>query len=289
MENESKTFNWDFIKIATTALPLVILAYLMCNFIFNAGYFYVFGIRFMSLLTMQDYYEGTAPFIAFIFCFFSGFFNVCMHNIQDVLCLPRAFINYLNTHIYLPLRIIFVKVVTKIKLFALYCLKHKITYSEKKACVWIRKELKDIEKDLKNRIAPMSSYTFFEMLFCFIFMFYPLYYFYINIYFVDKIMFYLLIGIWFIYAFLLTKLRLIYKIIATLVALVIFLLFFGIFMSESNIKNTAITVQLKNNDTYQLVRTISRGVIVKDNNFIIKFIPWNDVNQLSKNIRDKFK
>lgn len=74
MENESKTFNWDFIKIATTALPLVILLYLMCNFIFNAGYFYVFGIRFMGLLTMQDYYEGTAPFIAFIFCFFSGFF-----------------------------------------------------------------------------------------------------------------------------------------------------------------------------------------------------------------------
>lgn len=46
---------------------------------------------------------------------------------------------------------------------------------------------------------------------------------------------------------------------------------------------------IKNNDTYQLVRTISRGVIVKDDNFIIKFIPWNDVNQLSKDIRDKFK
>lgn len=46
---------------------------------------------------------------------------------------------------------------------------------------------------------------------------------------------------------------------------------------------------IKNNDTYQLVRTISRGIIVKDNNFIIKFIPWNDVNQLSKDIRDKFK
>ena len=289
MENESKTFNWDFIKIATTALPLVILLYLMCNFIFNAGYFYVFGIRFMGLLTMQDYYEGTAPFIAFIFCFFSGFFNVCMHNIQDVLYLPRAFINYLNAHIYLPWRIIFVKVVTKIKLFAFCCLKHKITYSEKKAYAGIRKELKDIEKDLKNRIAPMSSSTFFEIFFCFLFLFYPLYYFYINIYFIDKTMFYFLLGIWIVFAFLLTKLRLIYRIILIFVALIIFLLFFGIFMSESNIKNTAITVQLKNNDTYQLVRTISRGVIVKDSGFIIKFVPWNDVNQISKNIRDKFK
>ena len=275
MENESKTFNWDFIKIATTALPLVILLYLMCNFIFNAGYFYVFGIRFMGLLTMQDYYEGTAPFIAFIFCFFSGFFNVCMHNIQDVL--------------YLPWMIIFVKVVTKIKLFAFCCLKHKITYSEKKDYAGIRKELKDIENDLKNRIAPMSSSTFFEIFFCFLFLFYPLYYFYINIYFIDKTMFYFLLGIWIVFAFLLTKLRLIYRIILIFVALIIFLLFFGIFMSESNIKNTAITVQLKNNDTYQLVRTISRGVIVKDNGFIIKFVPWNDVNQISKNIRDKFK
>lgn len=289
MGNESKTFNWDFIKIATTALPLVILAYLMCNFIFNAGYFYVFGIRFMSLLTMQDYYEGTAPFIAFIFCFFSGFFNVCMHSIQDVLCFPRIFINYLDSHIYLPLRIIFVKVITKIKLFALRCLKHKITYSKKKAYAEARKELKDIEKDLKSRIAPMSSNLFLEISICVFFIFSPLYYFYKNIFFVDKTMFYLLLGIWVVYAFLLTKLKLIYRIIVTFVALIIFLLFFGIFMSESNIKNAAITVQLKNNDTYQLVRTISRGVIVKDNGFIIKFVPWNDINQISKNIRDKFK
>lgn len=289
MENESKTFNWDFMKIATTALPLVILAYLMCNFIFNAGYFYVFGIRFMSLLTMQDYYEGTVPFIAFIFCFFSGFFNVFMHNIQDVLCLPRVFINYLNSHICLPFRIMYIKNIVKIKILVLYCLKYKITYSDKKSFARIRKELKDIEKDLKINIAPMSSNLFFEISVCLFFIFSPLYYFYKYIYFVDKMMFYILLGIWVVYALSLTKLRLKYRIIVTFIALIIFLLFFGIFMSESNIKNTAITVQLKNNDTYQLVRTISRGVIVKDNNFIIKFIPWNDVNQLSKDIRDKFK
>lgn len=289
MENESKTFNWDFIKIATTALPLVILLYLMCNFIFNAGYFYVFGIRFMSLLTMQDYYEGTAPFIAFIFCFFSGFFNVCMHSIQDVLCFPRIFINYLDSHIYLPLRIIFVKAVKKIKIFVLLCLKHKITYSEKKTYAMMRKELKDIEKDLKNRIAPMSSNLLFEISVCVFFIFSPLYYFYKHIYFVDRMMFCFFLGIWIIYAFLLTKLKLMYRILVTIVALVFFLIFFGIFMSESNIQNTAITVQLKNNDTYQLVRTISRGVIVKDNDYIIKFVPWNDVNQISKIIRDKFK
>ena len=46
------------IKISKDLIPIITVIFLICNFIFNLGYYH-FDIKFMGLLTLSDYFEGT--------------------------------------------------------------------------------------------------------------------------------------------------------------------------------------------------------------------------------------
>ncbi len=60
---------------------------------------------------------------------------------------------------------------------------------------------------------------------------------------------------------------------------------FGFFMFKNNLNNSSIIVQLKNKTEYRLIRVISRGVIVQNEKYTIKFILLDEVNQFSKDIK----
>lgn len=55
-----------------TYLPALMLVVLAVLFVYNAGYFYLVDRRYLSILTVKDYYDGSLPIVILVLIFYNS-------------------------------------------------------------------------------------------------------------------------------------------------------------------------------------------------------------------------
>lgn len=243
--------------------------FLLLNFIFNLGYFSNIGIKYASLLELQDYYEGTAPLTTFYAYFFIGLiFLIKNHELYNTV---KALI---NNWIFL--------VRINIKKFILFAFRYKtVSISTKKEILNVKREISSINKRFK-RFSFIDITIFVLYLLMLITAIIPVY---IYLYRISLFLSWVII---LLYAF--------WCLISLFSKCFIDIIFWSVIIVSTisgilghcafveNFNNTVTMVTLDNNSQVLLIRPISKGVIVK-NNSDIEFYQWNRVEKISKPIK----
>lgn len=83
-QNEEISEYWEIIrKSPSSILVFATFSIFFFSYLFNVGYFYFLNARFISLLSLRDYFEGTLPIIGFWGVI--NIVNIALHsNNEDV-------------------------------------------------------------------------------------------------------------------------------------------------------------------------------------------------------------
>lgn len=264
--HEQDKINIDYIlKLITISAFL----FLILNFVFNLGYFLNIGIKYASLLELQDYYEGTAPLTTFYAYSFIGLiFLIKNHELYNTV---KASI---NNWIFL--------VRINIKKFILFAFRYKkVSISTKKEILNVKREISIINERFK-RFSFIEITIFVLYLSMLITAIIPVY-----IY-LDKISLFLSWVIIFLYASLCLisffSKCFIERLFWTIIIVFTISGILGHCAFVENFNNTATMITLDNNSQVLLIRPIAKGVIVK-NKSDIEFYQWDRVKKFSKPIK----
>ncbi len=241
-----------------------IFAFLIFNFIFNIGYFTFIGLKFSTLLELRDYYEGTAPLSVFVLVLFMGLTNAFLYS----------------KHIKFALRGI--KYLYRI---ALYFGWYLITLRTKYKNLAFNKKRQFIQAKNKIKNGFLDKELFLAILYALpsvILLFLALWQLSYWILPVSKILFIIVFCIYLIplLIYFYSK-SYIMKTSFIILAIVSLLYSFGCWEFMRDFKKTGTKVTLSDNQTVLLIRTLAKGVLVKDKNNVT-FYQWSDVKQISK-------
>ena len=273
----SKNIIDKYVKI----LPLLIFLFLLINFIFNSGYFFIIGNKFLSLLTLSDYYEGSAPLIVITILSFALIFNTIFLNNH-----VRASYMYLNlllsSKIYVPLRALRFNFKRTIH-FKLN--RSKYTYNDRKKLIKAKKDYEKFQneivqnfKDL-NDIKPLINWV----LICIILL--PILIIFINSFLVSIRLFYLLLILYICIIITASQKKGTMKYYFLTILTIIFIFCLGVWQFLRDYKLDTMSYMMNKQEKYQVIRPISKGILVKQEKNIL-FIDWNNNLLFSSNQPD---
>lgn len=273
-DNSDSKFN-NFLKI----LPIFILIFLISNFIFNAGYFCALGVKYMSLLALSDYYEGTAPYFIVCLFLFGAIFSIFNEDfLISVEFFPRSILNFLSTTINLPFQILINKVlliVVRIKTFK------NLNFSEKKLYTKIKKQSENSTKHSKDLFV-LANLQLVKFLLGLAIIFSPVFLFWSKIYPLNKYLFILVSSVYVFFILLLSFAKKLNKMAIFVMFYIIFLFLFGHWMLYKNCEDKYTILKTTTNNEYSLIRPINKGVFVKGKDRDVLFLKWENVQQITR-------
>lgn len=284
----------EFFDIGIKGIPILIGMLLLGSIFFNFFYFYRFNIQFMSLLSLSDYYEGSAIYIFVILAInFTIFYNFFITSQKSLLRSLSEYLDILKKLI--SLLYILSKQCISYSFLTLSMEKNKVQYNEKiQKSEYFKQEFKDLSLEIdceKTKIysdLKKSIKLFFSSLYatiCFILIifvsFIPLAF---LLLFLSGCSRYVFIEIFIFYFFLyiIVKLRNIFYVFFTFLFMYFGFMGFSGYTVANFVENNMNTIVYTNdNNNYNLIRIISKGVIVlKDDKYI--FIKWDDIKTINK-------
>ena len=251
------------------AIPVSMAIFLVLNFIFNLGYFSTIGMKFVSLLEIRDYYEGTAPQVVFVLFFFLGYMNIILYSkpIQNVFCNLQLIFDISVRAVFLRLR--YRKLIRKYK---------KMLYENKREVVRIKKRIEKFSKYNIKEI--LVSILLFVLLIVIILL--PIFQSYIKIFNFSQEIFWILLGAYLILVgvYLFSKSSVV-KIIASVLIIPFMLLLLAHWAFLRDYKTSGTEVLLNDGSRYILLRPISKGVLLKKDKALL-FYSWDKVDHIIK-------
>lgn len=268
----SKAETIDFLL---KTIPLIVFLFLILNFIFNMGYFFILGINFFSLLTIRDYYEGTAPFIVLSLLIYGSVFNVTIFNINVKIVFDHLYVAYRN-YVDIPIRLLKLRY----KDFIHYKFnRKKYNYSDKRELIWRKKEREDIKKELikyKKTLSKYNPYILNLFLFTIIL---PIIVIFLNSFSISWVLLGIMLVLFLLIICVSATQKGLLKLYFLFVLLVLFVLSLGLRRFLLDYTNVTMI-----SGKYNVIRPISKGMLVRENNKIY-FIDWEQKNMIeSKNI-----
>lgn len=241
-----------------------VFVFLVLNFIFNIGYFTFIGLKFLTLLELRDYYEGTAPLSVFVLILFMGLTNAFLYSKHIKFALSG--IKYLyRIALYFGWYLITLR--TKYK---------NLDFNKKRQFIQAKNKIKNGFLDKELFLAILYSIPFVLLL---ILPLWQLSYWVLPL---SKVLFWVIFCIYLIlllcYFYATTNTIKITSIIFVIVSL---FYSFGCWEFIRDYNKTGTKVVLSNNQIALLIRPIAKGILVKDKNNIT-FYKWSDVKQISK-------
>lgn len=250
-------------------IPLAVIFILLSNFVFNIGYFNNIGWKFLGLLCLADYYEGTTPYFVLTIFLFS------------------CFIFYSLSIRIMPIFSSFVPNLFRFCKLAAHFFKNVISNKIKKN-INNTAEFQTNSIDLKSRFRGLFGKSFF-MLFCelmfTLFIFFLTAVTFVFIYIWSPILCYsfIILYILFLTFHYFIKLDKVKKIISYIGFYFIFIAFLGNFNYTQNTDkyNESFVILKENNTQYPLIRAMSKGAFIEDQNHIV-FVKWEDIKFVEK-------
>ena len=255
-------------------LPFIVLLFGVSNFAFNIGYLGIpFGLKFMSLLVIQDYYEGSAPLITAGLGIYWLFFGT-------TLTLPVIYIKEMKEAIPMLFKmckvycIHFPKIYYRLIMIKLH-LKHS-TFVDKKNYLNDCKELtywQNLFRDLFKKLFIVSLFYIVILGSAF----FPIYVFYLMVSHTSMFLFIFIVLLWLVFMFSFHALpnnRILFVIIAFLILSIC--LGFYTFINDYNNRFKTEVIS-NNNEKLYLVRPLSRGALTTDTSSNIIFVVWDDI------------
>lgn len=269
---QSKSETIDFLL---KTIPLIVFLFLILNFIFNMGYFLILGINFFSLLTIRDYYEGTAPFIVLSLLIYGSVFNVTIFNVNVKIVFDYLYVAYRN-YVDIPIRLLKLRY----KDFIHYKFnRKKYNYSDKRELIWRKRDREDIKKELikyKKTLSKYNPYILNLFLFTIIL---PIIVIFLNSFSISWVLLGIMLVLFLLIIYVSATQKGLLKLYFLFVLLVLFVLSLG--LRRFLIDYTNVTMI---SGKYNVIRPISKGMLVRENNKIY-FIDWEQKNMIeSKNI-----
>lgn len=258
------------IDYSVKIIPLLIFLFLLINFIFNLGYFFIIGNKFLSLLTISDYYEGSAPLVSITVLSFGVIFNAVFLNNH-----VRASFIYFNlifsSKVSVPIRILKINLETNIH----YKFNHsKYTYADKRLLIKKRKELKSIKNDMNENVKDMQEFNpLISWSLSFIIIL-PIVIIFINSIFISMLLFFILLIIYILILIFASKKKSIAKYYFLTMLSIIFIFCLGIWCFLRDYSIDTVSYIANSNKDIQVIRPISKGILIKSQNGI-SFIDWN--------------
>lgn len=257
-------------------ISISIVIFLILNFIFNIGYFAFIGLKFISLLEIRDYYEGTAPLFIFTLLYFIGYFNIIVYS-RPI----KKILNFITTVSNIITRDIILK--TKYKILLSGC--KQMSFNIKRRLVLINRDIKKFNQ-LKVTDLFKSFLGFVFVLFIAVF---PLCHSYYLIYKYSKELYFIFIFLYLILVYIYLFNQNVYKkILFSLLIIPFMFSIIGCWAFLRDYKTSGSEVLLNNNKTYVLLRPITKGVILKTSKGLM-FYTWNNVKYIEKETDINFK
>ena len=277
---DNKIFSCDYKEKAFKIISIITFSFLILNFIFNMGYFLPLGLKFFSMLSIRDYYEGTAPLLIFSIMLYGSVFNIPVFHriVQD---LPK------NIKILYEVKM---KLPNDLKKLKKDIEKSNITEEE---CKIFQDRYKNTEKEIKEftesqELKDFNKYGFDLFVFAVLL---PIIIIFFNSVFISKnlLLVLLLVFIAIISSFFIPKDSVRKPVLVIFTISFLMLLGLRQFICDYNDLNVLGIFQ---NNKYYIIRPISKGYIVKDKDNNIKFIDLNQTvtidNKTNSQIIDIF-
>lgn len=272
----------DVIATILTIVSILIVSFLVSNFIFNLGYFSWSSYKFLELLTLSDYQEGTAPLLFFVCVTFILFFNVLhIDLLQFVFIKDLVYCSY-KIFIVLPLQYVFIFISKSfIKLFLL----KNMNYTIKKRYIILSQKFVSTQSKYK-KIKSKFIDVCIKILLLLIYAICPIWTFYNKVYCVEPLLFWSILKFWLIFIILIPFIKEKYKYLVVIPILFIVLFISGQWMFLRNLQDTSVINYTMENRQLHVVRILSRGVIVYDKKSDnLTFVTWESVKSISKEIK----
>lgn len=261
-------------------IPLAVFLFLICNYIFNVGYFTPLGIKYLSLLDIRDYYEGTAALIIFVLFIIFSVFNFLLYT-NDLKRFPTYLSCLFDGICTIPIKLLWCKIIN-IKNLVFHRTKYKNNYKLKKKWLTIQKKLVLIrQKNIKYKIKILKFFKVFIYPLSVVVT--PLVLFYLFVYKTSTVLFLAMITMYILYVSLALFYKKINRISFSMFILVALVYLFGIFTFMRNFNYSGTYVNI-NGDTQLLVRPLSKGVISKKDDYII-YAQWDKVDIIFKEVK----
>ena len=267
MDNQNLDY---YVKI----LSLGVFIFLLCNYIFNIGYFTLPGIEYISLLEIRDYYEGTAPLITMVFGILLSFFNFIPFS-GELKNIPRCFQHSIRCFFSLPLKFIICKLMNIFRL-----LKCKNNYSLKKTYLYVKKEIDDAQTEFKE-YRKLFTKDLLSFIYPICTLFAPICFLYILVYKYDHLLFYSIATVYIIYSLLFLYFKRLKKLNFTISIIIISIYLLGIWVYLKDYQRLD-SYAIIDNKKQHLIRTLSKGIIIKNENENISFYKWDSVEKIIK-------
>ena len=279
-ENQNNNSIKDGIDLILKIIPILMFVFLVLNFIFNFGYFFRLGINFSAVLTIRDYYEGTASFLIVFIALYGGLLNTIAY--ARFLTLLINVFNLLATSFFLfQFKMFFAQTLCYINLR----INKKNTFSDKRNVIIIKRELDNIKNEhLENQKECWQDIM--QILGIVLATIYPIYVIWVQSYFISKKIFLIILIIYLFLVlvniyFKVLKQRIVYSLM--LILTILFLV--GNLYFLKDFKNDQFYVKLKNGESYTVIRTLNQGILIRDISSV-KFIKWENVECLEKSVKN---
>lgn len=264
-------------------IPLLIFSLVIANFLFNFGYFFKMDISFMSVLSLSDYYEGTAPYLI-LTAYYALFMLINLNYpknsvavfalgfiIIDTLSVVKRFTGFFIFRLfYLFVKLLY-GVIYKIEP-APYGLKRQMARIEKLTKEFKKLKAKEIRNNLTIAIAvlPLSLLVIIPIGLI-IAMYYTISIKWMLLYLTVYI---ILLSI----CFFIKDKRFLFALTCSIVLLLI-----GNWKYVNDFNNTSRFVILNNGNECQLIRIVSKGAFVKQKESVL-FVKWEDISGIQKSL-----
>lgn len=229
----------------------IIFTFLICSFVFNIGYFAPLNFKFMGLLTLSDYYEGTAPALFWSLTLLHSFVLPILTYYKDIELILNALHKIIN-------------LLNKIK---------KLNINNKNT----REMRAEIFENLIYLIKTILIYLLIMLPSLFFTMWL------LSIYAFDikfAILAYSITSLALILSFVLYAIKKYIGIYVLSIFIFLMITYSGVCLSKKDYKSNSLTVRTYDNQVYLLIRPISKGIIAKSYQKDTIFIKWKDVKMI---------
>lgn len=268
------------IKELLNLLPFLILLFLISNFIFNCGYFISLGIKNMGLLSLPDYYEGTAPYMIFCLLFFACVFitGIDKDNLEVVKFFTTSIKRFVRNIIVVPSCLLYYKIILFV--FKMQC--RNGDFHHKRIYVQTSKKINEMLVDIKEYMK-LFMWVLARFILSIIAIAYPIYWLFEKMFHVDKSLYFVSI-----LAYLITLILVLFvtnkkiRIIVSVLFYFFCIFILGAWMLLKNYNDLSTIVKTKNNKEYSLIRPINKGVFLKDKGNDVIFYKWESVESITR-------
>jgi|GEM_PF-2251021 len=275
--------DWLDIDKCNKAIPVLLLCFVIGSFLFNLAYFInpIIGLGMMSLLSPQDYYEGTAPCIAVVF-FYSlpvAIIYPCIDSIKKIFHQLLKICFYLCRVIELFFRL-------TTQRFMLRRIKKKDPYHDE-----VLAALDNAKKEIGHHtVATVLSYllNYFYLILLICFLVIPLILILLSLKVINPPLFAKYLIILIVLVVFIPILRIKQKNMALAIYSLIIVFLMGFLTFFKDYYDTTRLVYTKENSKHQLIRALSKGVLLKKEDATVLFLEWENIKSIEKKDHLKF-